>query len=536
MPEQTSIWKKEIHLRRPRQPRQAAPVVSRQPSIWKRELHLTKRDKRAAELSAAARESRLAVWPPPELEPDLEWPTAKREELWVVPDPEPEAAEPPVEPAVAPDPPVAQPELIVVPMAEPDSHPQPSFFQEIERIEAKPPKRSRRERRRERKQAEPEPKQPSQSVWKKEIRLGRRSKVKGERHAKSAAKIVGLRIGSSQLAAALVSNNGSAELLRVARTPLQRGIVTAGEVRDPDALARALKRFFAQHKLPRRGVRLGVATNRIGVRVIEVPVLDDPKLLANAIRFRAHEVVPIPLAEAVLDHALLDQIDGPDGERLHRVLLVFAHRELVDGYLNACKRAGIKLLGIDFDAFALLRALAGPCGEPTEQRGALVAVAIGHERTIFAVSDGSVCDFARVLDWGGASLDAALVRALNIEPERAEQVRQMVSLAGDVGTGSLSPIEFEAARAAIRSELQVLARELVSSLQFYQSRVGSLDIGEVLLTGGTAQLAGIDAELGTQLGVTVRIGDPLHGVTMRKIKRPVDAASLGIAVGLGIEG
>jgi type IV pilus assembly protein PilM len=495
MPEQTSVWKK-LHLRRPRQAHKALPVANRPSSIWKRELHLTKRDKHTIEASAASHESPIPVWPPPELEPG--WEIPKREELWVVPDPEPEVEELTVEPAVAPEPPVEQPEPIAVPAAEP--------------IEV------------------------TQSVWKKEITLGRRPKAAAKDHAKTATKVVGLRIGSSQLAAALVSNNGSAELLRVARTPLQRGIVSAGEVRDPEALALALKQFFSKHKLPRRGVRLGVATNRIGVRVIEVPVLDDPKALGNAIRFRAHEVLPIPLADAVLDHALLDQIDGPDGERLHRVLLVFAHRELVDGYLDACKRAGVKLLGIDFDAFALLRALSGPSGEGTERRGALVAVAIGHERTIFAVSDGSVCDFARVLDWGGASLDAALVRALNVEPERAEQIRHMVTLAGEAGIGGPSPIELEVARAAIRSELQVLARELLSSLQFYQSRIGSLDIGEVLLTGGTAQLVGIDDELGKQLGVPVRIGDPLGGVTMHKLKRPMDAASLGIAVGLGIDG
>src|SRR5205085_7219327 len=85
----------------------------------------------------------------------------------------------------------------------------------------------------------------------------------------SAAKLVGLRIGSSQLAAALVHNNGSAQVLKLARSPLERGVVAGGEVRDPDALAAALKTFFAQHRLPRRGVRLGIATNRIGVRVLE---------------------------------------------------------------------------------------------------------------------------------------------------------------------------------------------------------------------------------------------------------------------------
>ena len=97
-------------------------------------------------------------------------------------------------------------------------------------------------------------------------------------------------------------------------------------------------------------------------------------------------------------------------------------------------------------------------------------------------------------------------------------------------------MQVAAARAALSEELQVLARELLSSLQFYQSRPDSLDIGEVLLTGGGAQLGGIDAELGRQLGVPVRVGDPLCRVKLGGgVSAPTEPGSLAIAVGLAIE-
>src|SRR5439155_21423885 len=154
------------------------------------------------------------------------------------------------------------------------------------------------------------------------------------------------------------------------------------------------------------------------------------KQLANAIRFRAQEVLPIPIAEAVLDHMIIGDAVA-DGVAQHRVLLVFAHRDLVDGYVDACNRARLKLLGIDFDAFALLRALADDSEQDDERRSALIAVSIGHERTIFAVSDGTICDFARVLEWGGSSVDLAIARALEVEPEEAERVKQLVTMSGD---------------------------------------------------------------------------------------------------------
>ena len=182
--------------------------------------------------------------------------------------------------------------------------------------------------------------------------------------------LVGLKIGGSQIAAARVRNGESPELVQAARTPLDHGIVVNGELRDPEALAVALKAFFAEHKLPRRGVRLGIANNRIGVRTFEVTGIEDSKQLANAIRFRAQEVLPIPLEEAVLDYQVLSEGVTEDGQPLRRVLLVVAYRELVDRYVYACRKAGLQIVGIDLEAFALLRAVAPRTTRPPEPSAA----------------------------------------------------------------------------------------------------------------------------------------------------------------------
>lgn len=244
-------------------------------------------------------------------------------------------------------------------------------------------------------------------------------------------KIVGLKIGGSQIAAACVNNSGSPELVQAVREPLEHGIVVGGELRDPEALAVALKEFFQHHKLPKRGVRLGIANNRIGVRTFEVIGIDDPKQLANAIRFRAQEVLPIPLEEAVLDYQVLSESVNEEGQKVSRVMLVVAYRELVDRYVYACKKAGLQIVGIDLEAFALLRAVAEPHDPiPGSQVGALVAVSVGHDRSTFAVSDGRVCEFTRVLEWGGWSLNIAIARALDTSPSEAEPVKRALSFGG----------------------------------------------------------------------------------------------------------
>jgi type IV pilus assembly protein PilM len=373
----------------------------------------------------------------------------------------------------------------------------------------------------------------------KEPRKPKELKAKaGRKPAGRKKKFVGLKIGASQISAAQIVNNGGPHVLQIARQGLDAGIVVGGELREPEALATALRHFFKKNRLPRGNVRLGIANNRIGVRMFEIGGIDDPKQLTNAIRYRAQEVLPIPLEDAVLDYHILSEYTDGDGNLRRRVLLVVAYRDLVERYTAACKKAGIRLAGIDLEAFAILRALAPPTEDGAEPgTAALVVVSVGHDRTTFAVSDGSACQFTRVLDWGGSSLNSGIARALDLAPSEAEPIKLSLSLSEPSIPAGLTSEHAEKVREAVLHELQAFARELVSSLQFYQSQTGSLGIGEIVLTGGTAHLPGFAAELAKLIGVRVRVGDPLANVKVsKKVDRELPLGSMAAAIGLGIEG
>ncbi len=360
----------------------------------------------------------------------------------------------------------------------------------------------------------------------------RRERIKAEKRPRN---LIGLEIGASQIAAAHVLNNGAPELVEVFREPLPPGLVVSGEIRDPDALGDALKRFFELHKLPKRGVRLGLSNNRIGVRVFEIEGVTDPSQLENAIRFRAEEVLPIPLDEAVLDYVVLADDVREDGTSSKRILLVVAYREVVDRYLQACRGAGLEVVGIDLEAFALLRSLEAP-GDRDPGAGALVAAVIGHDRTTIAVSTGRFCEFTRVLDWGGWSLNVAIARELDRAPSEVESIKRQLSFAHETSVEGLTPEQVTKTRNAVERALASFSRELVASLHFYQAQPGALGIGEVVLTGGTAHMDGLPDAIGQLVGVPVRLGDPFKRVKVGpNITHEAQHGSVAVAVGLGIE-
>src|SRR4051794_4237346 len=182
--------------------------------------------------------------------------------------------------------------------------------------------------------------------------------------AKRSKTLVGLDIDATGIVAASVVVNGRVRVERVAFTPLEPGIIRDGEVADVDGLAEALKTLYRENKGLDKRVSVGLANQKIVVRVVDLPYLEDAKELEAAVRFQAQDQLPMPLEHAVLDHQPLVIVDDPAGRR-QRVLLVAARREMVERVLAALRAAGLKPEGVDLSAFATVRALhrAGPDDE-----------------------------------------------------------------------------------------------------------------------------------------------------------------------------
>src|ERR1044072_7470745 len=170
--------------------------------------------------------------------------------------------------------------------------------------------------------------------------------------------IVGLDIEAGSIAATEVGANGSPQLTASAIGPLAPGAFHEGEVLDADALAEALKSLFAEHKLSKK-VRFGVGNQRVVVRTLRLPAIEDPKELDAAIRFQAEEQIPMPLDQAGLEHQVVGGVPGGDGTKPQIDVAVTApRRDMVSSFVEPIRRAGLEPVGVDLTAFGMIRALA----------------------------------------------------------------------------------------------------------------------------------------------------------------------------------
>ena len=293
---------------------------------------------------------------------------------------------------------------------------------------------------------------------------------------------VGLDIDGRYLAAAQVDDG---RVVRAASQELPQGLVRDGEVVDRDKLAAALKAFAAEADLP-KNVRLGVANQQIVVRVVELPRIDDERQRDAAVRFQAAEAIAMPLDEAVLDHQIAGYTDTPDGSPRMQVVLVAARRSMLEGLLEAAKKAGLKPAGIDLDAFALVRTLAS--GTPDGQDDAArVFCHLGGVSNL-AIAVGTACFFTRPLSAVWDQEDA----------------------------GSR------------------LADEIRLSIDYYMTQAQAKPVGEVVLSGPGSSDCALVESLGVHLGLPTTVAPPLGVLDTSALSGDEDPHRLTVAAGLAI--
>jgi len=89
---------------------------------------------------------------------------------------------------------------------------------------------------------------------------------------------VGVDVGSTAVRVAEVAAGDVPVVVRAAQVPLPPGAVEAGEVREPEAVAEALRELWGKAGVKSKQVYLGVGNQRVVVREVAIPWLPEKEL------------------------------------------------------------------------------------------------------------------------------------------------------------------------------------------------------------------------------------------------------------------
>jgi type IV pilus assembly protein PilM len=390
-------------------------------------------------------------------------------------------------------------------------------------------------------------------------------------------------VGSTAVRVAEVAAGDIPVVVRAAQVPLPPGVVEAGEVRQPEAVAEALREVWSRSGVKSKQVHLGVGNQRVVVREVALPWLPE-KELRDTLGFQVQEFIPMASDEAVLDFDPLGEMNQ-GGRRMVRILLVAAHRPMVNALVEAALAAKLDPQGIDLTPFAVVRAVGtGDEGLDLDSSGDEAIVDIGAQVTSICVHDRGVTRFVRMLPSGGRDITLALASGLGVDEAAAERLKRgetpemptqdgpqdapkdaadrpsadqpaigppppADSLPVDGLPADTLPVEAPRGAPAVLpdpTDVRQLALtragsfvdEVRSSLEFYTAQMPNAQIGRVLVVGGGSRLDGLLELLQERLPVPVDRGR-LFERAKSEIELSAEASAeaeavLSVAVGLAI--
>lgn len=345
---------------------------------------------------------------------------------------------------------------------------------------------------------------------------------------------MGLDIGTSGVRAAELSfGKGPATLERFGQVALPVGAVRDGEVVDPATVAAAIRQLWSSAKFGSKKVVVGVANQKVIVRQVDlpwVPLADLRKSLA----FQVQDYVPMPVEQAILDFHPVEEFTTDSGQRMIRVLLVAAARDMVLGALTAVEKAGLTPVQVDLTPFAVLRSLARPdvLGQDAE-----ALIDVGAKVTNIVVHQGGVPRFVRILLMGGDHVTEAVADRMGVPHEQAAAVKHQMAMAQLPG---VVEADHPAAR-VIETAGASFVDEVRGSLDYYLAQPGAVPLRRVVLSGGGARLGGLAQRLAgaTRLPVepgsalaTLRIGKT--GLTPEQLSFVAPLASVPVGLAMGV--
>ena len=334
---------------------------------------------------------------------------------------------------------------------------------------------------------------------------------------------VGLDIGSFAVRAAEVSvDSGTPTLHRFAQVTLPPGAVVEGQVVDQAAVAASIRQLWTKGGFKQRKVVVGVASKDIKVRQAEVPDLP-PDEVRSALRYEAHDLIPVSDADAVMDYLVQDRFTR-DGTDMLRVLVAAAPVAQIDATVAATTAAGLDVEAVDLVPVALVRSLSSYQGHGAGE----VIVSVGAGLTSVVVQAGGVPQLVRTTAGGGGTITEAIAARLSLGYEQAEAVKRMASPHTPEGA---------AATTLIDEQLVILVREIVGSVDYFVSQTADVDIQRIVLTGAGSLVPGLRERIRAESHLDVVPADALRNVALGKTRLTPEqlvAASTTLAGPIGL--
>lgn len=341
----------------------------------------------------------------------------------------------------------------------------------------------------------------------------------------------------------LLFENGKYQLMTYGYTQRSADAVDTPLTDNLPEAVRHLARLLRESGAVSRQVVASLPVHSVFSSILAIPKVHDEKQIRSLVERQASKLMPVALEEMVIDYQMMDEKkkekkrevasdDGGAGEvaRMRtaglarenvRVLITGATKKMVKTYTAIFQDAGLDLVSLETEPFALIRSLVGTDKSP------IMVLDIGSFRTNMTIVENGVPFLNRSIKVGGAMVTRKIAEQLSVDLVSAEQMKY------DLAIAQLD----DSIPKAVIDLFQPIVNEISYAMKLYSESEATdhRRIEKVILTGGSAHLPGLDKFLTEKLNVRTFVGDPWSRVQVNESMRPVlDDIGPRFAVAIGL--
>jgi len=312
--------------------------------------------------------------------------------------------------------------------------------------------------------------------------------------------IVGVDIGASAVKLVQLRElKGGYQLHNVGILPLPAEAIVDNTLMDSPSIVETVKQLLESLQIKAKDAVCSISGNAVIIRKISLPVMPAEEL-EDQIHWEAEQYIPFDINDVNVDFQILDT-DEQDLSKMN-VLLVASKKDIINDYLAVFAEAGLKLVVVDVDSFAVQNAYEVNYGAGEE---VVALVNLGASIMNLNIVKGGVSLFTRDVQMGGSLYTEEIQKQFGLNSEQAELKKLTAG-------GSEDPRLIE----ILQRVNDTISLEMRRSLDFYNSTAGEERISKVYLAGGAAKTAYLAEAVQQKLALPVEILNPFLRVAVNE--------------------
>lgn len=328
--------------------------------------------------------------------------------------------------------------------------------------------------------------------------------------------IFGLDIGTSSVKAAQIKRKGLKKGAQISFA-----VAEIAEEGGKEVVVSAIKQCIQSAEINSAAVNLSFSGGNIITRYMLMPKMT-PKDLVGSLEFELAKHIPTNLEDMVIDYQIIDN-KSLDNQML--ILVVVAERKIITERVDLVKQAGLTPHSLNVDCFAVLDAFQHFNLSNPEISSTYALLDLGHKTSKLVVLDRKNLRFSRDIPLGGFELTKAISERMNVDLAAAKKLKHNAKEKN------------EEQDLIINSNLSSISDEVHLSFD-YCERLTQKKISELYLSGGGAQLKGINEFFSNNLEISVKTWNPLSGFILPaafskeeiELSCPIFATAVGLAL------